>query len=419
MRTTYSIFVHCALAALSTIVCQPSTARAQGSLTPPGPPSPTMKSLSQIEPRTPISLLPYSITNPGSYYVTANLTGVAGTNGITITVGSVEIDLMGFVLIGVPGSGDGVSVPTSQMNISIHDGNLQGWGGYGVNGTNASNSHLERLRAFSNTAGGLALGNASVICDCEASSNLWHGITVGNGSVVRDSTASANSGAQGPSSGSGIVGGNSIVVSGCAATLNWGWGIALGDDSTISSCSASSDNLNYLFGGILTGNGCTITSCTANKNLEGEHGNGIVTGNSCIIKECTANYNNAGIVTGTGCNIIECIACFNAVGTGEGIVAGDISIVRGCVVNGNTYGGIYCGNNCFIIDNASLGNLVNYYPDIVASGSNNVVIHNLIETNWFLAPSGYSNPTNNSIGTVESPSSLNTNKNPHANFRPH
>jgi hypothetical protein len=41
---------------------------AQGSLTPPpGAPAPTMKTLDQIEARTPISSAPFTISAPGSY----------------------------------------------------------------------------------------------------------------------------------------------------------------------------------------------------------------------------------------------------------------------------------------------------------------------------------------------------------------
>src|SRR6267378_5566906 len=84
------------------------SALAQGSLTPPGAPSPTMKTLTQIEPRTPISSLPYTITNAGSYYLTTNLTGASGSNGVTIASGNVTLDLNGFALLGVPGTQDGV-----------------------------------------------------------------------------------------------------------------------------------------------------------------------------------------------------------------------------------------------------------------------------------------------------------------------
>src|SRR4051794_15270642 len=81
-----------------------SSSFGQGSLTPPGAPAPTMKSLDQIEARTIIPSLPYVITNAGSYYLATNLTGSAGTNGITVIADNVSIDLNGFSLIGKPGS---------------------------------------------------------------------------------------------------------------------------------------------------------------------------------------------------------------------------------------------------------------------------------------------------------------------------
>src|SRR5262249_9961969 len=66
----------------------------------PGPPDPpvgpiasTGKTLAQVEPRTPISAATtpgnggtiYRITQPGSYYLTDNVTGVSGKVGITIS----------------------------------------------------------------------------------------------------------------------------------------------------------------------------------------------------------------------------------------------------------------------------------------------------------------------------------------------
>ncbi len=50
-----------------------SSGLGQGSLTPPGAPAPTMRSLDQIEPRTPISTLPFTITTGGHYYLTKSL----------------------------------------------------------------------------------------------------------------------------------------------------------------------------------------------------------------------------------------------------------------------------------------------------------------------------------------------------------
>src|SRR5438105_5129643 len=52
-------------AVVSTFFILPSSF-GQGSLTPPGAPAPSMKTLQQVEPRTPISSAPFTITNSGS-----------------------------------------------------------------------------------------------------------------------------------------------------------------------------------------------------------------------------------------------------------------------------------------------------------------------------------------------------------------
>src|SRR5450432_2839078 len=89
---------HTAIALLlSTMNSELSTAFAQGSLAPPGAPAPTMKSLAQIEPRTPISSVPFTIANSGSYYLTTNLTTTV-SNAIVITANGVTLDLSGFTI---------------------------------------------------------------------------------------------------------------------------------------------------------------------------------------------------------------------------------------------------------------------------------------------------------------------------------
>src|ERR1700736_1195998 len=95
---TNRVLLAAAAVFLSTLNPQLSTCFAQGTLTPPpGAPAPTMRSLDQIEPRTPISSAPYSINSSGSYYLTKNLTVNSGT-AITIAADGVTLDLNGFTI---------------------------------------------------------------------------------------------------------------------------------------------------------------------------------------------------------------------------------------------------------------------------------------------------------------------------------
>src|ERR1043166_5157300 len=77
----------------------------QGPLTPPGAPAPLFKTLAQVEPRTPISSLPITISVPGSYYLTTNLT-VASGNAIAIVTNGVALDLNGFTISSTAPSGN-------------------------------------------------------------------------------------------------------------------------------------------------------------------------------------------------------------------------------------------------------------------------------------------------------------------------
>src|SRR4051812_30803007 len=112
----------------------PNSILAQGSLTPPGVPAPTMKSLDQIEARTPISSVPFTINTRGSYYLTGNMT-VSGAAAIGITVSSdnVTIDLNGFNLsAGGAGTGSGIFVSATRLNVHVHNGTISGFGNYGI-----------------------------------------------------------------------------------------------------------------------------------------------------------------------------------------------------------------------------------------------------------------------------------------------
>jgi hypothetical protein len=200
----------------------------QGSLTPPGAPGPTMKTLDQIETRTPISSLPCIITNSGSYYLTTNLTGASG-DGIDIMTNDVTLDLNGFTLLGT-GSGVGVNVLNPARNLSIRNGVLDSWGNGGVNATNGYNCQLERLRESSSGGPGLVTGSNCVVLICTATRNTSYGIAVGNNCIVRDCTANGNLG----QNGFGIDVANGCIVNDCNASGNESGGILVqGNDCLI------------------------------------------------------------------------------------------------------------------------------------------------------------------------------------------
>lgn len=119
-----------ALLVLATLTPQFSICFAQGGLTPPGAPAPLFKTLHQVEPRMPISSLPITITNPGSYYLATNATVTGG--GIRVRTNDVSLDLNGFTITGDGGVTDfAVDIdPASRISgVSVRNGKFRNMGG--------------------------------------------------------------------------------------------------------------------------------------------------------------------------------------------------------------------------------------------------------------------------------------------------
>jgi hypothetical protein len=375
-----------------------------------------MRTLLEIEPRTPISSLPFTIATSGAYYLAGNLTG---TNGITIAADNVDLDLLGFTLKGLGGTNNGISVPGNQQNVAIHNGNVVSWGGFGVNASNVSNGKLDRLRLSGNGKGGAILGAGGVVSLCEATANSGDGIRTGDGATVRDCVARTNAIHTIDHGGSGIVCGSSALVTGCFATYNFDYGIQVGNNSTVSGSSANRNGWepsflgpNHWGAGIRAADGCTILGCTATAN--DDHfwdAFGISVVNGCTIRDCTVVSNAVGIRSGNDCNIQACLVAYN---TSDGMTIGGNCTVRDTTSNLSGYTDISMLNECRIEGNAFLGSV---HVQAVGMGSRNVFFHNKLTANGVhdgILEGGF----NNLIGTIEDATSLNTNKNPHANITP-
>ena len=331
---------------------------AQGSLTPPGAPAPTMKTLNQIEPRTPISSVPYTISEPGSYYFTTNLTSTG--HGVVITTNGVTLDLMGFTLSGDGGVGDyGVFVEGATNRVVeavvVRNGAVRNF--YtGIRADYSLGGHFEQLALFDNTYYGVVLYGNSGQCD---------------GNTITDCTISGNGGYGVDLYGnSGQCNGN--TVTGCSISGNGSYGVYLYgrsgqcDGNTVADCSISgnSNSCVVLYGNFGQCDGNTLADCS----ISGNGGYGVyLTGNSgrCdgnTVADCTIQKNRE-----------RGIYLFYANGNRvEG------NHVTGQTGVGTTYG-IYCGTTAdnLIIRNSCVGQTDNFYfissdtygPEVTASGA--------------------------------------------------
>ena len=316
-----------------------ASAFAQGPLNPPpGPPAPSMKSLTQIEPRIEISAANtpgdatsvFLITQPGSYYLSANLTAPNGKNGLKVQGSDVHIDLNGFAVIG-GNSSTGILIDPGSSRVEIHNGAVRSF----INGVSGSSPNIRvRNLIVGSCITGILLGSAALVENCTVS-DCQTGISITSGRVagctVREAragialTGTTDAGTVADctvqsinppvSNGIGISAGEGAVISGCSVRGFGGRGIVAGTDAIISGCSAVS---NGQFGsgasGIAVGFGSSVTNCTARGNT------------------------GPGFDVASGGRVMGSVARSNG---SYGVVVSFAGTVQGCNVTSNGDGGIY------------------------------------------------------------------------------
>ena len=328
------------ITALVSAVCITTYVQAQGNLTPPGAPAPTMKTLQQIEPRIDVMTLAGDasseivITNSGSYYLSTNL-DVTKANGIHINAPGVTLDLNGFLISRVSGSGGTGVLSTITPLTTVRNGGVVGFE-YGILANAVSGSQFENLSVSGCTSFGMLVGVGARIIDCGAHDNSGIGIYAGKGSSLTGCIAYSNQGAY------GIYSAEGSVLTDCTAYDNESTsGIYAHAGSTLSRCVAHDNHGTY---GIRTQFGCTLQQCSAFSNNGTESSSyGIFTGAGSAVLGCSA-YANGN--TNTSTTAVQGVGVF--IGTG--------SSIKNCTVKGNKGDGIYVSSDCLVERNTCVSN---------------------------------------------------------------
>ena len=371
----------------------PLSAFAQGPLAPPGGPTPSMKSLDQVEPRIPIdathtagdSGTQFVISQQGSYYLTSNITGVSGKDGISIRSDNVTVDLRGFAMVGAGGgfSGSAIIVPSAHKNLCVANGVIQGWGSTAVLMFNATASRVENLRVSDSGGSGVLIGDDSTAIKCSVVNSGAYGVQVGTGGIALDCIVDGAN--------NGISTGDKSAVSGCLARACGNSGFVMGSDCSASRCQAL-NNSSYGFSsgvnGVFTdctargnlndgfslGDGSKLTGCVAATNT-GANTDGIRCQNNCAVHNCTATSNGGfGISLNLGGSIANCSARSNG---GDGITIDGYGVILGCTASSNTGVGLGCTTGCVINNCTATSNTA----DGINVNDNNEVAGNICWSN--------------------------------------
>ena len=387
--------------------------RAQGPLAPPGAPEPTMKSLDEIyasiasvqtavtgaapaiaraETRVDVLTLPgtalahHQITQPGSYYLGGNL-AMSKTVGIAIVADDVTLDLNGFRISGV--SGTGVELAGGIRQTTIRNGAIDGLY-YGVSYASEippEKTWCDQLQVAGSFTTAIKVGNSARITRCSATSPYGSGgVTAGDGLCAETCVITKCGGNYALLANNGALVKNCVVysnqvnttcislnegavVQGCSLVGNGPglYGIKTGSGSRILDCVVAR---NKLRAGIYAGGGSQVSGCASLSNVGSEASSyGIYAGSGSTVEACVATWQTStlssgdstrgmGVYVDSGACVRDCLVRYNM---GDGIRVVADSRVERCYSAQNGNGADGAGIHALqvrnvLADNQLLGN---------------------------------------------------------------
>lgn len=327
------------LLALAAIIGMLATRAEGGPLDPGGAPGSTD---GVRLPGTPITSLPLTISQPGNYYLTRNLTISSADVGITVFADGVTIDLAGFTLDGANQGTFGIQAPGGARGLELRNGLVNRWTMAGVDLSGVRNAYVHGIHAHQNGGDGIRISGGT-LADCSAWDN----------------------------------GGNGIVAS----------------LSTISNCMAVQNDTGFLLRGSTLRDCVTQSNSVAGVNLlewssaEGclvQYGQvGIIAQDGSTVRGNTIKYTNTdaiqliGIAGGNTIseNNISNVATFATFGAGIAVITNDNRINRNNVSRSEGPGIYVQGDFNTIDENSSFENTGTGIV-VVAGGEKNTVVGN-------------------------------------------
>lgn len=297
---------------------------AQGSLTPPGSPAPTMRSLDQIYdavtmPQTDAGRIairaadiPLNITESGSYYLAESVSFSGQESGISIFASDVTLDLNGFTLTG-PGKnavgGNAVTLVNGISGVRILNGTIRDWASGGIVwvSSEARFPVISDVRVEEIGGVGISAGFGATIEDSIVLGTNGDGISAGDGAIVRRCRVE-NSGDTNLRN-SFLVGSRS-VIEGCVAKNNAGRGFSANFDSRYTDCTALANGADGFFLDGIIG-GVHYVRCSSKGNV----GSGFVLSARGVLIESLAHGNQQHGIQVSGNSAVSQVRIANSVST--------------------------------------------------------------------------------------------------------